>query len=103
MRVHGESADRSLNGIVESKVVEKQEGIEFIADARRDGAPQQHARALDDVLRFDNLGDGSKAGHADMMGRKVVVLPGFLSGRLYQPVARAMISSTPRPKMCGGL
>ena len=42
---------------IEGKVVEEQEGIEQVADARRNGTAQLYARTLDGVLRFDNLGD----------------------------------------------
>ena len=64
MRVHGEAADGTFDGIVEGEVVEEQEGIELVADARRNGSAQFHARAFDGVLRFDDLGDGSKLVHA---------------------------------------
>lgn len=54
MRVHGEAADGTFDGVVERKVIEEQEGIEFIAGTRRDGASQQNTGAFDNVLRRYN-------------------------------------------------
>ena len=63
VRMIGEAAQGSFERIVEGEVVEEQEGVEFVADARRDGAAQFDTRALDDELRFDCLGYGSKVVH----------------------------------------
>src|SRR5512141_2948178 len=60
MRMHGETTDGSLERIVEGKVVKEQEGIVLVADARCNRALQFDARALDGILWFDNLGNGSK-------------------------------------------
>ena len=59
VRMVREAADGTFEGIVEGEMVEEQEGIELVADARRDGTAKPHARALDGVLRFDDLGDFS--------------------------------------------
>ena len=59
VRVVGEAADGTFDGIVEGEVVEEQKGIEQVADPRRNGAAKPHARAFNGVLRFDNLGDFS--------------------------------------------
>jgi hypothetical protein len=40
-------------------MVEEQEGIEFIADPRRDRPKEPYARPFDGGLRFDNSGNGS--------------------------------------------
>jgi hypothetical protein len=64
MGMHGEAADRTLEGIVEGKMVEEQEGVEFVAGARRNGAAQFDARAFDGSLGFDNFGNTSKVIHA---------------------------------------
>ena len=63
VRVVRKAAQGPLERIVEGEVVEEQEGIEFIADARRDRAAQLHSGTLDGDLRFDNFGDGSKVVH----------------------------------------
>jgi hypothetical protein len=39
-------------------MVEEQEGVELVADARRNGAQEFDARAFDGDLRFDDLGEG---------------------------------------------
>src|ERR1044071_5070188 len=66
MWVHREAADGTLDRIVEGKVIKKQEGIKFVADPRRNGAAQFHARALDGGLWFNYFGDRSKVVHACM-------------------------------------
>ena len=55
MRMIWKAADGTFDGIVEGEVIEEQEGIEEIGFMRRDGTSKQHARAFDDVLRFDDL------------------------------------------------
>src|SRR5688572_26375104 len=57
--VVGKATDGSFDGIVEGEVVEEQEGIEQVADARCNGTTQLDARALDGILRFNNLRDSS--------------------------------------------
>ena len=64
VRMVGKAADGSFQGIVEGEMVEEQEGVEFIADPRCNGAAQLHACAFNGDLRFDNLRDGSKVVHA---------------------------------------
>src|SRR5436309_2800250 len=66
MRMHREAADGTLDGIVEGEMIEEQEGIEFVADARRNGTAQLHACAFNRGLRFDGLRDRSKVVHACM-------------------------------------
>ena len=63
MWVVGKAADGPFDGIIEGEVVEEQEGVEQVADTRRDGATQLDARAFDGVLRFDNLRDFSWVVH----------------------------------------
>ncbi len=63
VRVIGEAAEGTFERIVEGEMVEEQEGIVFVADARRNRAAQLHARAFDGDLRFDNFGDRSKVVH----------------------------------------
>jgi hypothetical protein len=63
VRVVGEAADGTFERVVEGEVVEEQEGVEQVADARTEGAQQFDARALDGGLRFDDLGDGSGLVH----------------------------------------
>ena len=63
VRVVWKAAQRTFKRIIEGKVVEEQEGIEFIADARRNRAAQFHTRAFDGNLRFDDFGDASKVVH----------------------------------------
>ncbi len=64
MRVGGEPADGSLDGVVESEMVEKQKWVEFVGRMRTKGTPEQYARAFDDKLGFDYVGDTSKVCHA---------------------------------------
>ena len=59
MRMVGEAAQGTFERVVEGEVIEEQEGIGLVADARGYGAKQTHARAFDSGLWFDNLGDGS--------------------------------------------
>src|SRR6266508_2136396 len=66
MRVHGEAADGTLNRIIEGEVIEKQEGIKFVANARRNGTAQFDTCALNGSLRFDGLRNSSKVIHACM-------------------------------------
>lgn len=66
VRVVGEAANGTLEWIVEGKMVEEQEGIEFIADARRNRAAQLHARPFDGGLRFDDFRDSSKVVHVEV-------------------------------------
>ena len=66
MRMIGETAQGTFDGIVEGEVVEEQEGIKLVANARRYGAKQTHARAFDGGLWFDNLGDGSWVVHVGL-------------------------------------
>jgi hypothetical protein len=54
----GKPANGSLNRIVESEMVEEQEGVELVADARRNRAQEFDTRAFDGDLRFDDLGEG---------------------------------------------
>jgi uncharacterized UPF0160 family protein len=63
VRVVREAADRPFNRIVEGKMIEEQEGIEQVADTRRDGTAQLNARAFDRILRLDNLRDFSWVVH----------------------------------------
>jgi len=57
MRMIREAAQGTFERIVEGEVVEEQEGIELVADARGYGAKQTHACAFDGGPWFDNLGD----------------------------------------------
>ena len=66
MRMIREAAQRTLERIVEGEVVEEQEGIEFVADARGDGTEQTHARTFNGGLWVDSLGDGSEVGHVGL-------------------------------------
>ena len=59
MRMIREAAHWSFKRVVEGEVIEEQEGIGLVADARGYGAKQTHARTFDGGLWFDNLGDGS--------------------------------------------
>ena len=63
MRMHRKAADGPFDRVIECEMVEKQEGIVFVADARRNRAAQFHARAFDGDLRFDDFGDTSKVVH----------------------------------------
>ena len=60
----GKAADGTFEGIVEGEMVEEQEGVEFVADARRNGATQLDPCAFDGDLRFDHFFDSSKVVHA---------------------------------------
>jgi len=66
VRMVGEAAQGTFKLIGEGEVVEEQEGVGLVADARGDGAKQTHARAFDGGLWFDNLGDGSKVVHVGL-------------------------------------
>jgi len=66
MRMVREAAQGTFEGIVEGEVIEEQEGIGLVADARGYGAKQTHARAFDGGLWFDNLGDSSKIIHVGL-------------------------------------
>src|SRR5271157_327500 len=59
VRMHGKAADGAFDGIVEGEVIEEQKGIEEIGFVRRDGTTKQYACAFDDILRLDNLRNGS--------------------------------------------
>lgn len=63
MRVVGEATDRTLDGIIKGKMIKQQERIEQVANTRRNGTAQLDARALDGVLRLDNLRDFSWVVH----------------------------------------
>ncbi len=69
---------RTFERIVEGKMVEEQEGIEFVADPRRNRAAQLDARAFDGSLRFDNSGDSSKVVHVriDAFSQRVITRRG---------------------------
>ncbi|MEJ2266867.1 MAG: hypothetical protein P8X95_25770 [Anaerolineales bacterium] len=52
----GGKANRgAFDGIVESKMVKQEKGVEGVGPAGPKGAQQAHAGAFDDHLRFDNL------------------------------------------------
>ena len=55
MRIGGEPADGTFDGIVESEMVKQKERVKFIARMRTEGAPEQYARALDHQVGFDNF------------------------------------------------
>lgn len=77
VRVHGEATDRPFDGIVEGEMVEEQEGIELVADARRDRAAELDARTFNGVLRFNDLGDRSELVHEcmDDVGEEGITSP----------------------------
>ncbi len=57
--MHGKAANRTLERIIEVEVVEQQEWIVFIGSVRGNGPAQHNARAIDNVLRFNDMGNGS--------------------------------------------
>jgi hypothetical protein len=64
--MHGEAADWALERIIEVEVVQEQEWIVFISLLRGNGTAQSNARAFDNILRFNKVGNGT-AHHIGLM------------------------------------
>ena len=86
VRVVGEAADGTFDGIVEGEVVKEQEGIEQVADARRNGTAQFDACAFDGVLRLDNFRDFSW-----IVDIKLDEMKGMGITNLYRPIEMQVV------------
>jgi len=84
----GKAAQRPFQGIVKGKMVEEQEGIEFVADPWRDRAAQLDARSLNSDLRFDNSGNGSQVVHVRIDGVKK---GNITTMRMFDPIELANV------------
>ena len=59
MRVRRKTDDGTLDGVIESEVIEKQERVHGVGTAWAKRAPQPYAGALDHEFRIDNGPDTS--------------------------------------------